>query len=812
MTKLKPFLPHIIVVAVFFTLSAIYFYPLVFQGKTFKQMDIVQYQGMVKEISDLRKQYGEEPYWTNAMFGGMPNTMISMNQWGNFIKPIYDFVSKFPAYPSSLVFMGMISFYILMLAYDAPFLVAAIGAIGFSFASFTMISLEAGHNAKVACMMFMPLVLAGIVMAFRKNTWLGAAIFGIGLALQIVNNHVQITYYLFFIAIAIIISEFLLAQKSNQLKKFFITSAVLGGFAIVALGTHAGYFLSINEYSKYSIRGKTELTPLAETKEAIREDGLDRDYVFNYSNAIDEPFTFLIPDYYGGVSGIAPQKYKNVSKAMREQGYDPNQITSSLPSYFGGQPFVAGPIYLGAIVVFLFLLGMTILKSPIKWALFGVSMFGILMSYGSNFAVLNYLLFDYFPLYNKFRSVTMAVVIPQVCFSIIGVLGLLEIVNTKDKQTLVKPFYTASAIALGLLAFVFVIGGSRSYITAQELSAQLPNWILDAIAADRKAMRNGDTLRSLFFVIITIGLLFALIKDKLKQNIVFGAIALLSLIDLWWVNKRYLNDENFEKKVYETYYTPTEADEFILQDKSPNYRVYNLDNPFNDARTSYFHKSVGGYSPAKLRRYQDLIERIIANEQSSLIDSLKKGSDNFKGLNILNMLNTKYIIAGQDARSVIINDYALGNAWFVKKLKPVANPDEEIALLANTNTKEEAVINSNKFKVDKTEFALDSSSVVLKSFKPYDLTYTTNNSNDGFLVMSEVYYPKGWTATIDGKEAEIKQVNYVLRGLEVPAGNHEIRLVMVNTTHQTGNQIGMICSILLLGVVAFFVVKEGKNW
>lgn len=800
----KDYYPHLAVGLFFFIITAVYFSPSVFQGKSINQHDIVQFQGMAKEILDMRQKYGEEPYWTNAMFSGMPNTLINMNQWGNLVKPIHDNVIKILAYPASLVLIGLFCYYVLLLAFDIHFLAAAAGALGFAYSSFTMVSLVAGHNAKVACMMYMPLVLAGMVLAYRKNILLGAAIFGIGVALQIVNNHVQITYYLIFIGLLYFAAEFFGALKSKTVPVFAKASGALAIAALLGFGTHAGYFLSIQEYSKYTIRGKTELKPMEESKEAVREDGLDRDYVFNYSYSIDEPFTFLVADYYGGVSGTSPEKFKNTAKVMRQQGYDPSQVLRSFPSYFGSQPFVAGPMYMGAIVVFLFILGLIVVKHPIKWALFAATIVGILLSYGKNFAVLNYFLFDYFPLYNKFRSVTMAVVIPQICLSLLGILALQEFIKSKNKKEFERPLQIAGATVLGLLALVFLMAGSANFITEQEMGMQLPDWLSGAIADDRKAMRTSDTLRSCVFILLAFGILYLYLKDKLKTNLALGAVAVLVLVDFWSVDKRYLNDNNFEKKLIETFYTPNPADLAIMQDTDPNFRVLNLDNPFNESRTSYFHKSIGGYSPAKLRRYQDLIERAIYPEMQNLITNLKKGSTDFSQASVINMLNTKYLLAGEEEGAVIPNQYALGNAWFVSKVYSVQSPDEEIAALSSFDPNELAVVDASKFKISKDSYSKDSTAkITLTNYKPYDLTYTAENSNEGLAVFSEVYYPQGWTATIDDKEVEIKRVNYVLRALEVPAGKHAIRFVMKNDKHILGNQIGLVCSLLLLSGVIF---------
>ncbi|MFN0050308.1 MAG: YfhO family protein [Cytophagales bacterium] len=809
----KTYLPHFLVVVAFFVLVSIYFSPLVFQGKTMNVHDIVQYQGMTKEINDLRQKYGEEPFWTNAMFSGMPNTLINMNQWGNLVKPIHQFAIQFPKYPASLVIIGLVCFYLMLLAFEVHWMAAIVGAIGFAFSSFTFISLVAGHNAKVACMMYMPLVIAGMALAYKKNWLMGASVFGIGLALQIVNNHVQITYYLIFIGVIYFAVEFINALKIKSLPQFLKATAGLGLAALLAFATHAGYYLSIQEYSKYTIRGKSVLKPLEENKEAIREDGLDRDYVFEYSYSIDEPLTFLMADYYGGASGLAPEKYKNVAKVMRDQGYDPNQVLNGLSAYFGEQRFVAGPMYMGCIIGFLFIFSLFAIKNPIKWGLLAATVLGILLAYGRNFPLLNYFLFDYFPLYNKFRSVTMAVVIPQFCMSLLGMLALQTVINSKKKEEFLKPLYYSLGAVVGLAVLIFIGAGSANFLTQQELDSQLPNWLMDAISQDRKAVRTGDALRTVVFIVLVAGLLYFYFKNKVNQMVTIVSIGLLTLIDLWSVDKRYLNEGVFGKKVMETFYAPNEADQYIMEDKDLNYRVLNLDNPFNESRTSYFHKSVGGYSPAKLRRYQDLVERVISVEMEKMIEKLKKQENAFAETPVINMLNTRYIIAGEDARAVIPNDNALGNAWFVPFIYSVNSPDEEIKALETFNSANTAVIDISKFKTSADKYNVDTTATItLTAYKPYDLTYKSKNSQNGFAVFSEIYYPKGWSATIDGKEAAIKQVNYVLRGLEIPAGEHIVQFTMVNEKYVLGNTIGIIASVLLIaGVLAVAFVSFGKK-
>lgn len=809
----KKYLPFFYSIGFFFIIVLLYFLPL-FQGKSIRSHDILQFQGMAEELVQNRNKYGEEPFWAASQFSGMPNTMINMNHFGNLMDFFPKIINYIAIYPSSLILICLVSFLILMISLEVNYLLALIGSIAFAFGSFNMIGLVAGHNAKLACIAYMPAVLAGLIWAFRKNKLLGTSIFAFALALQVSNNHVQITYYLSFICLTYVISEFFNAKKNNLLPDFFKTIALLTVATAIAIGTHAGYFLSLQEYGKYSIRGKMELKPLAENKEAVREDGLDRDYVFNYSSSLTEPMTFLIADYFGGASTGSLDLNSESAKALKENGADLQQIKgfiAKVPLYFGEQYYVAGPFYIGAIICFLFILGMIITKDNLKWAMLACTIVGILLMLGKNFSTLNYLLFDYFPLYNKFRSVTMAVIIPQMCMAVVVALGLKTFFETKDKKQFIKPLMIAFGATGGLSLLVFLMASTGNYSTSADFSYQMPDWLINALADDRKTIRTSDALRSFMYIVLASSIIYLLIIEKITQNLGMYGLVLLTLVDLWTVNKRYLNENQFEKNSIKNFYKPTEADTYIMQDKNPNFRVLNLDIPFNESRTSYFHKSVGGYSPAKLRRYQDLIERKLIQEMQVFIDGLKNREIRFHQTPVLNMLNTKYIMAGEDAQSVIQNDSAQGNAWFVKEIHSVNSPDEEIAQLGQHDPRHTAVMNITNFKAEQVHFLSDTNAFInLISYKPYDLTYQTSNKNEGFIVFSEVYYPKGWTATLDDKPLEIKQVNYVLRGVHIPAGNHTIKMTMVNNSYLIGNRIGFACSSLVYIGLIFALYQNFK--
>lgn len=654
-------------------------------------------------------------------------------------------------------------------------------------------------------------------MGISKNIFVGSIILGVSVALQITNNHVQITYYLAFICLAYGFVEFYNAIVIKKIKIFLQTTFVLVFVAALALGTNAGYFLALNEYGKYSIRGKTELKPIDENKESVRDDGLDRDYVFSYSSSITEPMTFLIADYFGGASTGSLDINSNFAQALKEKGADPQQIReyiTNVPLYFGDQPMVAGPFYIGAIVCFLFVFGMIIVSDKLKWAMLACTIFGTLLMYGKNLPTLNYFLFDYFPLYNKFRSVTMAVIIPQFCIAVVVGLCLKTFFESKNKNQYIKPLLIAASATGGLSFLVFILTGTGTYSTPSDTN-YLPDWLINALSEDRKSIRSTDAFRSFCFISLAVAIVYSYIREKTSKKYAALGLILITLIDLWGVDKRYLNQNQFEKNAIKNFYTPTEADVYILQDKDFNYRVLNLKDPFNESRTSYFHKSIGGYSPAKLRRYQDLIERKIYVEYNVFIDGLKNKETNFRLTPILNMLNTRYIVAGDEAQSVIKNDSAYGNAWYVKDIKTVNTADEEMAELSLQDPRNTAIINKNRFNIDQVHFLKDTNAYIkLITFKPYELVYECENKNEGFIVFSEIYYPKGWVATIDEKPTEIKQVNYVLRGLHIQQGKHIIKMKMTNESSLLGNKIALGCSgLIYFGFIlalyfAFFPTKR----
>ncbi len=801
-TILKQATTHLIILASFYLIVALYFQPAVFEGKTLKQGDGVTWTGNAKAILDHRAAYKEEPLWTNAMFSGMPAYTISVIFSGELLEHIEQAAYLGLPYPVSIIFISLISFYILMLAFGARPYLAALGAIAFTFFSFTFVSLEAGHNSKVRAMVLAPLVLAGMRYAFNGKFLWGFALASLGAALQIRAGHYQISYYLGFIAVIYGISEFIFAITKGNLRDF-----VLGTFILIVAGgigaaTNAGRLFTLQEYTQYSMRGKPELT-LADPNKP-KDGGLDRDYVFSWSNAKLETFTLLIPGFYGGSSTETIGKKSVIANALKTYNVDLNQFPQA-PLYWGDQPFTSGPVYAGAIIIFLFILGLFILDNRYKYWLLAATILSFMMSWGRNFEAFNYLMYDYFPAYNKFRSVTMAMFIAQLAIPIMAVLAVEKLLSTPFSPELQKKLFLATGTTAGL-AFIFFLIPSLAgdFTSPNDAQSKLPEWLMGAIYEERENMLRMDALRSVFFILTSAGILWASITQKIKAEHAAIGLVFLTLTDLWMVDKRYLNKDNFEKRFMEAQFTLSPADEEILKDKSLNYRVLNLNNPFNESKTSYFHQSIGGYSPVKIRRYQDLIENDLSVEIRSLIEGLNSGkftNENLEEFRVLNMLNTKYFKAGEEAKAVIENTSALGNAWFVPSVIEVKSPDEDIAQLNKFNPKADAVVDINKFKLAKTKFDTTGAKVSLVEAKANYLKYETENPHYGFLVFSEIYYPEGWEVLVDGKPTNFIRANYVLRGMELAEGKHTIEFKFNPGSFRIGEKVSMFSSIAVLGML-----------
>lgn len=800
--NLKAILPHIIAIFIFIILLAVYFKPLFFEHKEIYQNDILAHRGAAKEIYDYREKTGDEPLWTNSMFGGMPAYLVSTGYSGNLLRHFQTLLFLGIPRPAKIIFISLIGFYFLLIALEIKPWLAVAGAIAFAFSSYTFITLEAGHNSKIIALGYIPFVLGSILIAFRRNLLLGTAFTSMALGLHIGAGHYQIIYYLLITVCIFGVVELFFAIKEKTTGKFFKTIAMLSIAAILALGANIASMLTTYEYGKYSIRGQSELTPI--NPDEKKSTGLDRDYAFAWSYGVAETMTLLIANYYGGSSTGSLDKKSETYETLKRNGVPAQQIQQfikNVPLYRGDQPFTSGPTYAGAIICFLFVLGILIVEGRIKYWLIAATILFVMLSWGKNFSTFNYLLFDYFPGYNKFRAVSMALVIPQFCMPLLGLLALDKVLQYTtlpgspitnkdgDRKELIKKILIAAGITAGISLLIALFSGTGNYEShadAQFLKLN-PQWVLDAIIVDRESLLRSDAFRSFFLIVISAGVLYFWLLKKISYKITVVIIGILILVDLWGVDKRYLNEDNFGKRVLEKHFTPSVADKIILEDKSLSYRVFNTTIRLDqDSRTCYFHKSIGGYSAAKMRRYQDIIERHLWRNN----------------IKVLNMLNAKYAITSNPKQPVEQLPGALGNAWFVTEIMKVNSADEEIETLTEFEPAKTAVIDISKFNIERTSFKKAGSTIELIEYEPNYLKYKANAIKDGFIVFSEIYYDKGWNAFIDGKQADYVRANYILRAMEVTEGKHIIEYKFEPKTYYIGNRIALLSSIIL---ICFFV-------
>lgn len=876
----KNYLPHGIAIVIFVIITLIYFKPL-FGGKELKQDDIARHKGMSKEIVDYRNTKHSEPLWTNSMFGGMPAYQISTLYPGNWIGKLDNAFKLYIPLPAGYLFLYCLGFFILLLCLDVNPWLAMIGGVAYGLSSYFLIILEAGHNSKANALGYLPALLGGVILLFRGKPWLGLSLTALFTAMELNANHVQISYYGYILIGFVIAGYFILHLKEKKLADFF------KGFAFFLIATLIGVLpnyaglSTTNEYGKYSTRGKSELTVNAKAKmddktplsldnksgaiaptplvdESIKSKhekntttGLDEDYATQWSYGIGETFTFLIPDFKGGASASVRSAdgdaLKKVNPDFREQ-------VANSSAYFGDQPFTSGPVYIGAIIIFLALLGMFVVKNTIKWPIFLATLLTVALGWGSNFMGLTDFFMHNIPGYNKFRAVSMIMVIAELTLPLLAILAINEIIKIKNwedkiklrlinKEVSLKKLIIISASVVGGFCAIsylmpdaintFHAYGEEQQMIQQAVRAGNPEnqvrpyiaELMPQIEIARKAIFKADALRSLIFILLGFGALFLYFTNKLKKELFFAAIGIFIAIDLWTVAARYLNDKSFVTKEQnqQSLVAKTEADEEILKDPALDYRVLNLTvSTFNDAATSYYHKSIGGYHGAKLKKYAELIEFHIDKEVNAFYKDAGKAfaSDSamralFGSLNVINMLNTKYfIIPGGEGRGEIPlkNTEANGNAWFVKTIFTVPNADDEIVALGKINTKTQAITQTNF----KTELGLKDTydaegSIKLLSYQPNELVYETDSRSDEFAVFSEIYYPKGWNAYVDGQLKPHAGVNYVLRGMPIPAGKHKIEFKFEPSTYSTGNTIAMVGSILLLITVGAGIYLNKKN-
>ena len=818
----KTIAPHIAAIAIFIVVAIMYFSPLI-EGKQMRQSDNLQFQGSSKEIADYRATTGKEALWTDRMFGGMPAYQISMSYPSNFVKYFYQIFHLWLPSQAGMMFLYFLGFYILLLVMRVDPKLSIIGAIGFGFSTFFLIILAVGHNTQSIAIGYMAPVLAGVILCYRGKYILGGIITMLFIALELNANHVQITYYLVLIIVALSIAEFISKYKEKKLNVFFKAVLVMGIATFMALGTNLTNLWATYEYGKYSTRSRSELTSDKEDKTS----GLDRSYVTAYSYGKMESFTLLIPNYMGGSSNGSLSKSSDSYKALQENNV-PNaeNYIKQLPLYWGPQGSTEAPVYAGAILCFLFILGLFIVKGKYKWWLVSATVLSLFLAWGKNFMWFTNLFLDYMPGYDKFRAVSMTLVIAELCIPLLGLLALKNIFsNDITKEIKLKALKYAGAITLGAIVIFGFLGGSfydfTSSSDAEMKQGGFPDWLINAIVSDRHNLLLSDSLRSFVYIALTIAILWLFVINKIKnRNIAIVGIGLLILIDMWSVNKRFVNDDNFTTKSKITsVFAKSKCDEAILADNSLNYRVLNLQNPFNDGITSYYHNSIGGYHGAKLKRYQELIENCLAVEMGRITATFStKSVDSamniaLRRIPVLNMLNAKYIIYNAEAMP-IKNNYALGNAWFVNQFKVVPDADAEIAAMKdNFNPSQTAIVDKRyESLVANYKNSKDStSSINLTSYQPNDLVYESKTTKDQLAVFSEIYYDKGWNAYVDGKISPSFRANYVLRAMVVPSGNHKIEWKFEPAAYYTGEKVSLAFNILFIILIVGGIIIEIKN-
>jgi hypothetical protein len=809
--KLKIPLQYIYPIIIFFFLSLAYFIPDVVEGKKISMHDIVQYKGMSKEIVDFREKYGEEPLWTNSMFGGMPAYLISTQYKSNILRQVHRILTLFDFRPVSFIFLYLIGAYIALLLFGINPWLSFAGAIAYAFSSYFFIIIHAGHVSKVLALGYMPPIIAGTYMAFRGRYLLGSLFSGVFLGLQILVNHLQITYYTLLIILILGIFELAGAIRNKAFGNLLKPLPWLALFVVLAIGANFSSLYTTYEYGKYSIRGKSELSVNAENKTT----GLDKDYATQWSYGIGETLTLLIPDFMGGSSTGALKTNSNTYDYIKTTygASEARKFTENVPLYWGKQPITSGPVYVGAVIVFLFFLGLFVVKGPVKWWLLTVTVVSILLAWGHNFNLLTGFMLDYFPGYNKFRTVSMTLIMAEFAMPMLGILALKEVImNDIPRKEFLKALKYSFFGLGGLILVVILISGSfdMSSPMDEQLRSQGLDNIVDAIQKDRLALLRTDAFRSLVFVALTATLTYFAFLKKIKFNNLVLLFTLLLLVDMWPVNKRYLGSKDFvsrneDKKPFK----PSTADLVIMSDKDPDFRVLNLTlSVLQDASTSYFHKSLGGYHGAKMRRYQELFDLSIQDEIGRLITTFNKRQvpesldSTLATLGTLNMLNTRYFIYNTEAPP-LVNKHELGNAWFVNQIKMVANADEEIAEVLAFNPASEAIID-NRFskEIEGLKLTMDSTAKIsLTEYRANYLKYSTIASTEQLAVFSEMYYDKGWQAYIDGQPAPHFRVNYVLRAMRVPAGNHTIEFRFHPRSYYLGEKVSLACSLLLVLMV-----------
>lgn len=818
--KNKNILSIVAAILAFAVITLIYFSP-VLQGKRIKQHDIEMHLGMSQEINQFHEATGEQTLWTNAPFGGMPAWNISVSPKGNLTNPVYKGLSLGFPHPIGSVFICMLGFFVLLLVLDCGFWISFIGAIAYGFTSYLFIVIGAGHNAKAMAMAYMAPVIAGVLLAYKGKYLWGWLLTAFAMAFEVRTNHLQITYYLALIIVILVIAELISDIKNKKLGHFFKASVGLAVAAIIGVLTCSTALYGNYEFGKETTRGK----PVLASDQDNQTTGLDRDYITQWSYGKGETWTLLIPNAKGGASAYIGKQNPALDKADRQF----KDTIAQQNAYWGDQPMTSGPVYVGAIVVFLFVLGALTVKGKLKWALLIATLLSILLSWGKNFMGFTNFFLDYIPGYDKFRAVSMTLVIAEITMPLLGFLGLAELMKDPDGfQKNIKKFYIALGITAGICLlfylapktfFSFLSQGEAEQFAAMSkgkdgaVYAQFASQLEDV----RVAIFRKDALRSLLFIILAAVPLFLYGKGKLKGQIAFPILAVLVLADMFPVDKRYLNNEKFvSKEQYSKPFTASAADQYILNDNDLDFRVADITKDmFNDASTCYFHKSLGGYSGAKLRRYQDVISQYLGSELNQLRGA-KTAQDLMLSLSqqkVINMLNTKYVIFNPNAQP-FPNANALGNAWVVNDIRWVSTPNEEIDAIAETNLAHAAIIN-REFAQQVGNYQLTDSivpEVTLEDYQPNKLCYKFRGASTGatdanyLVVFSEIWTEKGWKMYVDGQEQPLLRANYILRAALIPGGEHDIVMEYAPKAYKVGNTVSFVSSlIMILGLIGALI-------
>ena len=803
-------LPHLFAVLIFLVVTVLFFNPVFFENKSISQGDIQQWSGSSKALRDYRDATGEEGLWAGAMFSGMPAYLVNLQWSDGVVLGLKKVLSVFLPHPVNVIFLAFLCYYILLLSFKVRPWFAIAGALAFGLSSYMIIGLGAGHNARIGAIAFMPLIIAGIHLAFNDRRILGLGVTALGLTLHLRENHLQITYYTVLIVLVYGLVQLIYAIRTRQIVDFFKNIAVLIPAVVIAAGTFFGQFWAITEYTTYSIRGPSELIKKSTSKD---DNGLSKAYAFQYKYGVGESIALFIPNIYGGTSANyfvqdpESESYKAIAKSGDNE--TANQLAGYTSAYWGPQGFTGGSYYAGAIVCFLFIIGIVFGEKKYIWWLVPLSVLSLMLSWGDSFSSFNYFMFDYFPGYNKFRSVSFALVIALFSMPLLGLLGLENLLKEGWNKTTQKKLIWPVALTVGVSLLLIMIGGVGSSLKPED--AQLPPWFKVALKNDRMSLMRADAWRAVWLILVFCAALFALLKNFISKSIIYPVIALLMVIDLGFVDSRYFSKEKYVRKRENTTFAPTPADEEILKDKS-YYRVYDIQGAFADARTSYFHNSIGGYHGAKMRRYQELYDSGIAKNTQILFQDAQQGGPQFSKYGVLNMLNAKYVVYGTDKENIIGNPLANGPAWFVKELVLVKNATEELNRTTEVNTRDEAVIDQSKWKLSNPSITADSLAHIklVENKLPY-MKYESESAANGVAVFSEIFYPKGWHAFIDGKEVTILRANYILRALEVPAGKHTIEFKFEPRPYTVGNNITMASGWILLMVVLGSLVMSMKS-